>query len=124
VAGARRPLGRWTRRPPTSTVRSRVQIAFRGRAMDVFIARRPVFDRLNKVFGYKLVHSTVSDPTEGENTEDSALQLIDNSLLLFDFETLSAGKKLFFTFTEEALDSGCAELLPADKVVLDLHPSV
>jgi c-di-GMP-related signal transduction protein len=96
----------------------------KGRAMEVFIARRPVFDRLNKVFGYKLVHSTAENPTEGENFHDSALQLIDNSLLLFDFDTLSGGKKLFFTFTEEALEDGCAELLPADRVVLDLHPSV
>jgi len=92
--------------------------------VDVFIARRPIFDRMNRVFGYKLVHSSLSEPSSDENSFDSALQLIDNSLLVFDLETLSGGKKLFFTFTNEALDSGCAELLPKAHVVIDLHPSV
>src|SRR4051794_8796400 len=78
--------------------------------MDVFIARRPIFDKLNRVYAYKLVHSTMSEG-DPENLFDSALQLIDNSLLVFDLDTLSAGKKLFFTFTDEAIEMGCAELL-------------
>jgi EAL and modified HD-GYP domain-containing signal transduction protein len=92
--------------------------------MDVFIVRKPVMDRFSKVYGYKLVHSVVSAPSREENSEDSALQLIENSVLVFDLQSLASGKKVFFTFTEEALQNGCAELLPKDAAVIDLHPSV
>ena len=92
--------------------------------MDVFIARRPVLDRFSKVYGYKLVHSSMSEPHAIENSEDSALQLIDNSMLVFNLESLASGKRVFFTFTHEALANECAELLPRESAVIDLHPSV
>src|SRR3954468_21060561 len=85
--------------------------------MDVFVARRAIFDPGLGVFAYRLLTSVVPGSQYAESPVDAVLQLINNSLFAFDPEALSGGKKLFYPFTAQALATGCAELLPPERSV-------
>ena len=52
--------------------------------MDVYIARRAIFDSSLSVLGYRLLHSPVATTGLVARTVDPTLQLINSSLFAFD----------------------------------------
>ena len=92
--------------------------------MEVFVVRKPVLDRTNRVYGYQLVHADINRPSCTEHTEESTLQLIYDSTLVFGLGMLGSGKKVLISFTADAIAKDCAVLLPKALTIIDLHPSV
>ena len=91
----------------------------------VFIARQPIFDRLNQVCAYELLFRSGPENVYPHADGDRAtLSVIYNSLMVFTFQDLAGGKPAFINFTREALLNGHAYTLPVDQVVIEILETV
>ena len=89
--------------------------------MDIFVARQPIFNRRQEVYGYELLYRS------GINTFYSCLdgdqatsEVITNSFLLIGLETLTRGKIAFINFTKNLLEDEIATLLPKEQIVIEV----
>jgi len=93
--------------------------------MDVFIARQPIFNRKQEVFGYELLFRQGLDNFFNYHDQDQAAErVIGDSATLFGIETLTRGKKAFINLTRRALLNDYPTLLPRDMTVLELLETV
>ena len=87
-----------------------------------FIARQPIFDRSEHVYGYELLFR--SGP-ENRNTADdcdaAARDVADNFL---SAKALTAGRKAFINCTRQFLVNEYATLLPKEEAVLEILETV
>lgn len=93
--------------------------------MEVFLARQPIFDIHQNVFGYELLHR--SSRSGGYNAADgdlASMQLIGNTLMSFGPDKVLNGRVGLINFTRELLVSGYAHLLPADSFIVEVLESV
>lgn len=72
--------------------------------MDIYIARQPIFNKDMSVFGYELLHRG--------NT--------DNAFLVLDLDNLTDGTKGFISFTLDLLEAEIPQILPKEKVVVEI----
>ena len=87
--------------------------------MDAFIARQPIFDRQQDVFGYELLFRSGAEnffrPVDGDLATAS---LIDDAVHLHSVDKLTNGRTCFINFTRNALVDGLYSVLsPASTVV-------
>lgn len=93
--------------------------------MEVFLARQPVFDAKQVVFGYELLHR--SSRSGGYNATDgdlASMQLIGNALMNFGPRKVLNGRVGLINFTRELLVSGYAHLLPPDSYIVEVLETV
>lgn len=93
--------------------------------MEVFLARQPIFDVQQNVFGYELLHR--SGRSGGYNATDgdlASMQLISNTLLSFGPGKVLNGRLGLINFTRELLVSGYAQLLPPDSFIVEVLETV
>lgn len=89
--------------------------------MNIFIARQPIFDRHNKIFGYELLFRQNSNNYFVEMDDDAATAgLIYNAFLIFGIDDLTDGKKAFINVSKTLMDSDFLKVLPKDKVILEV----
>jgi EAL and modified HD-GYP domain-containing signal transduction protein len=89
------------------------------------VARQPIFDRRQRVFGYELLfRSGRENAYQAADGEMATGRVITDSLLNFGPESMTRGKRAFINFTRAALLEGYAELLPAHWVVVEVLESV
>lgn len=89
--------------------------------MEMYLARQPIFDRKLAVVGYELLYRSGSDNFYAAADGDRATsELISNSLLLHGLEKLTRGRKAFINFTPALLETEVVELLPRDRVVVEV----
>jgi c-di-GMP-related signal transduction protein len=92
-----------------------------------FVARQPIFDREEKVFGYELLfrngleNSFVSTDADAANAASRAT--LDSSLLL-GLDVLCDGKRAFVNCTKDTLIKGLVTLLPSQSTVVEILESV
>jgi len=89
---------------------------------NVFIARQPIFDRDQNIFGYELLFRSGLDnffDTSLDQDYASSKMLMD-SLVIFGFDELTRGKKVFMNFTKKSLLSDIVLLLPRKTTVIEL----
>lgn len=96
--------------------------------MEVFIARQPIFDVKQDVYGYELLYrSSERNAYGGVDGDEASLAVIRNVLLVIGSEKISGGKKAFVNFTKNLLLRGVASLLPIDigvvEILEDVEPS-
>ncbi|MEL7655924.1 MAG: HDOD domain-containing protein [Bacillota bacterium] len=93
--------------------------------MDIYIARQPIFNRDMSLFGYELLHRRNSDNyyVDGDNNEATAA-LVRNSFLVLDFDNLTDGTKGFINFTQDLLEAEIPQILPKEKVVVEVLETV
>lgn len=87
--------------------------------MNVYVARQPIFDRQKNVFGYELLYHSGSDNffPDIDGTKATA-EVIVNSFVTMDFNSLTRGKRAFIKFTRQLLEEETALLFsPASLVV-------
>lgn len=86
--------------------------------MEILVARQPVFDRREQLYGYDLVLRRPG----GSDTPNESLpeQLVADTFLGIGIDQVAAGRRAFVTVDRDMLISGAARLLPADRVVLQL----
>ncbi|MBZ5594049.1 MAG: HDOD domain-containing protein [Acidobacteriia bacterium] len=93
--------------------------------MEVFVARQPIFDRQQRVYGYELLFRPQLDSTAaGTASSMASLQVITNSLLSIGVETLLAGARAFINFPEQLLTDERALSLPPSIAVIEILETV
>jgi EAL and modified HD-GYP domain-containing signal transduction protein len=86
--------------------------------MEILVARQPVFDRREQLYGYDLVLRRPG--LAGAPGEPLPEQLVADTFLGIGIDQVAAGHRAFVTVDRDMLISGAARLLPADRVVLQL----
>src|SRR5580698_4623560 len=95
-------------------------------AMDVFVARQPIFDRSRELYAYELLFRSddVDNRFDGTEAGSATTQVIANSLLTIGLENVAGGKKAFLNFDDKLLLGGLHTMLPREEVVLEILESV
>ena len=93
--------------------------------MDVFIARQPIFDTKQGVYGYELLYrSSRENVYSGADGDKASLSVIGNSLLIIGSQQISQGKRVFVNFTRKLLLEGAATYLPKEIGVIEILEDV
>jgi EAL and modified HD-GYP domain-containing signal transduction protein len=93
--------------------------------MEVFIARQPIFDVKQAVYGYELLYrSNDRNCYTGEDGDKASLSVLSNLLLVVGAEKISGGRRAFVNFTKNLLLNGAVSLLPKEIGVVEILEDV
>ncbi len=88
---------------------------------NVHVARQPIFDSNQNVFGYELLfRSKMISTYDGADGDQATNSVIVNSFLLIGMETLTDGKKAFINFTANSLISNIPSMLPKEIIAVEI----
>lgn len=91
----------------------------------VFIARHPILDHKQRVFGYELLFRAGLENVFGQADGDEASsRVIADSLAVLGLHSLTGGRRAFINVTRRVLLEGYAELLPPEAVVIEVLEDV
>jgi c-di-GMP-related signal transduction protein len=88
-----------------------------------FVARQPIFDRRQNVFGYELLFRNGLEDYFDADPDMAARSTLDSSLL-FGLNTLCDGRRAFVNCTREVLLKDLITLLPSNQTVVEILESV
>jgi EAL and modified HD-GYP domain-containing signal transduction protein len=90
--------------------------------LDVFVARQPILDAAQDVFGYELLFrsNAQSNFFDGQDRDHASARVIDRSLLTFDWVSLTRNKRAFINVTRRALLEEQVRVLPPQATVVEL----
>jgi c-di-GMP-related signal transduction protein len=90
---------------------------------EVFIARQPILDSKQDIFGYELFSrsSQNNDKSEIEHTAKSDSEMLFNILSTFDIDSLLGGKIAFLNCTLESLSLDIFDIVSPKSVVLEVQ---
>jgi EAL and modified HD-GYP domain-containing signal transduction protein len=89
-----------------------------------YVARQPVFDRDEKVFGYELLfRDDMENVFHGGDSDAASRSTLDSSLLM-GLDVLCDGRRAFINSTREILLGGLITLLPAHSTVVEILETV
>ncbi len=93
--------------------------------MEVFVARQPIFDRKEQLYGYELLYRNGQEDFYNHIDGDKAtVDVLINSFITIGVEKISDNKKCFINFTENLLLNGFPKHFPAKSVVVELLESI
>jgi c-di-GMP-related signal transduction protein len=93
--------------------------------MDTFIARQPIFDRQQQVYGYELLfRSGIDNVFDHPDPTEATTRVIADSLLLLGVEPLTEGKKAFINVTRDVLLREYMTLLPHELFAVEILETV
>ena len=93
--------------------------------MKHFVARQPILDRNQKVYGYEILfRSSLENYFEHEDEDDATSQVIANTTFVFGLDTLAGTNKAFINFTRNFLVEMYATVLPAEQAVIEILENV
>jgi EAL and modified HD-GYP domain-containing signal transduction protein len=93
--------------------------------MGFFAARQPILDREKTLYGYELLFRTSLDNVFPDVDQEKATsKMIEGLQFDLGLDKISDGKLAFINFTEQSLLSGYPELLPNQKVVVEILETV
>jgi len=93
--------------------------------MEVFVARQPIFNKNQEVYGYELLYRLgTSNFYEGTDGDRATSEVIANSFLLIGIEALTGGKRAFINFTRNLLTNETATILPRDLVAVEVLENI
>ncbi len=88
-----------------------------------YVARQPIFDRAQNVFGYELLFRNGLEDYFNADPDMAARSTLDSSLL-FGLKTLCDGRRAFVNCTREVLLKDLITLLPSNQTVVEVLESV
>ncbi len=90
--------------------------------MDVYLARQPIFDNENRVYGYELLYRSNGQQNNytGENGDESTADVITNAFFGLDIREVIGGGKAFINFTGNLLKRGVPKMISPDIVVVEV----
>ena len=92
--------------------------------MEKFLARQPIFNSEQVVYGYELLfRSGPENFFDGSHPEAAAASAVDN-LFLFGIDRLTQGRRAFINCTREFLLRDFPATLPKERVVLEILESI
>ena len=94
--------------------------------MSIFVARQPIFDKANTVFGYELLYRRDATRTMAEGTDANTMsaRVISNAFLGVGIAELTGGVPGFVNFTRDQLIDSTYELFDPSEVVVELLETV
>jgi len=94
--------------------------------MDLFIARQPVFDRHQHVYGYELLYRKTRENRflADTDSDEASANVIINGFNVLGIEKLTDGKRAFVNFTGPLLQKGVATLFPKEILLVEILESV
>ena len=92
---------------------------------NIFIGRQPILDSKQRVIAYELLfRSSEVNSFDGIDGNQATAQVLNNSIMEFDLDDVVGNNLAFINFTKELLLSDTAELLPANRVVIEILETV
>ncbi|HZW80530.1 MAG TPA: HDOD domain-containing protein [Candidatus Deferrimicrobiaceae bacterium] len=89
-----------------------------------YVARQPIFDRDQKVFGYELLFREDMDNTfHGQDPDVASRSTLDSSLLV-GLDVLCDGRRAFLNCTRDTLIGGLITMLPSHSTVVEILETV
>ncbi len=88
-----------------------------------YVARQPIFDRDEKVFGYELLFRNGRENCFSGNLDEASRATLDSSLLM-GLDVLCDGRRAFVNCTRDTLIKGLVTLLPSSSTVVEILESV
>jgi c-di-GMP-related signal transduction protein len=88
-----------------------------------YVARQPIVDRDEKVFGYELLFRDGLENAFHGDVDEASRATLDRSLLM-GLEVLCDGRRAFVNCTRDTLMKGLVTLLPATTTVVEVLESV
>lgn len=94
--------------------------------MDVFLARQPIFDTDNRIFGYEILYrdgetNAFSPDADQDFASGNALT---RCFLNFGLSALTNSTRAFVNFTSEFLKNGIATIFPKEQLVVEILETV
>ncbi len=94
-------------------------------AEQVHIARQPILDARQQVFGYELLHRRSADAAGfSGNGEQASAQVIADAVVAIGFDTLTGGGRAFVNLAAETLLADAGAVLDPELVVLEILETV
>jgi c-di-GMP-related signal transduction protein len=106
--------------PAKEKVSAALSLALPGQR---FVARQPIFDRAQNVFGYEILFRNGVEDYFNADPELAARATLDSSLL-YGIETLCDNKRAFVNCTREVLFKDLITLLPPSQTVAEILETV
>jgi len=88
-----------------------------------YVARQPIFDREQKVFGYELLFRDGVENAFSGDADAASRATLDRSLLM-GLDVLCDGRRAFVNCTKDTLIKGLIMLLPSATTVVEILESV
>jgi c-di-GMP-related signal transduction protein len=88
-----------------------------------YVARQPIVDREEKVFGYELLFRDGLENAFSGDTDEASRATLDRSLLM-GLDVLCDGRRAFVNCTRDTLTKGLVTLLPSTFTVVEVLESV
>lgn len=93
--------------------------------MNVFLARQPILDKSNKIYGYELLFRDSSENSYNEKDGDKAtLEVVRNSYLNIGMDKVVGESKAFINFTENLLKTDVFSSMSPKKVIVEILETV
>lgn len=89
-----------------------------------YVARQPIFDRDEKVFGYELLFRDDMENAFHSVDADAASRSTLDSSLLVGLDVLCDGRRAFLNCTRDTLISGLVTMLPSRSTVVEILETV
>jgi EAL and modified HD-GYP domain-containing signal transduction protein len=89
--------------------------------MEILVARQPIFDRREELYGYDLVLGRPTGSSAGAALPE---QLVADALLGIGINQVAEGRRAFLGVDRDMLVAGAVRLLPADRVVLQIDSAI
>lgn len=110
-----------------ATINHSFDLSFGGESSDqVFIGRQPILDAQQKIIGYELLFRSNSTDNAARIEDDfsAGAQVLINTLSNMGTEWLMGDKLAFLNVAEAMLASEFMELLPAQRIVLEIKGEI
>jgi c-di-GMP-related signal transduction protein len=88
-----------------------------------YVARQPIFDREENVFGYELLFRDELENAFSGDTDEASRATLDRSLLM-GLDVLCDGRRAFVNCTRDTLIKGLVTLLPSASTIVEVLGSV
>jgi len=88
-----------------------------------YVARQPIFDREENVFGYELLFRNGLENCFHGDLDEASRATLDSSLLM-GLDVLCDGRRAFVNCTRDTLIKGLVALLPSTSTVVEILESV
>jgi len=88
---------------------------------DVFIARQPILDAGQRIFGYELLfRSGAANVYDSSDPTEATSRLVASAISVHGLDTLTLGAQAFINVTRDILLAGTVLVLPSHRTVLEI----
>ncbi len=93
--------------------------------MDAFVARQPIFNRRQKIYGYELLYrNNTANFCPDVDGDQASCNLLANTFLNIGIDELTGGRLAFVNFTRDLLVQQIPALFPSDTIVVEILEDV